>query len=302
MNGRIYDPLLGRFLSADVLVDGVGDLQGYNRYSYVKNRPLSLVDPSGFTVATKVWKAMRQEVSERWLSGKHSQIHHLIGREIADDPKLGKFLHEVGFNVDKRENLMVLPTKAGKEMLESSANRSVHQGRHVDDYVRNAADQISAMQKNYEAGELTKDQVKTAIAGLQKELRAGLKEGSIALTADHRDRLAKGAVVTVLGVSIANPSRAAQMEEEAKITAHYDGARELTGSLDKLKADTYLGNWLGKVVDFFNPVEDVQTALDTVIDLKELEAKNESKMDPETQEIYRKAKEKSEEVQRALGY
>lgn len=48
MNGRIYDPLLGRFLSADILVDDVADLQGYNRYSYVKNRPLSLVDKTGF--------------------------------------------------------------------------------------------------------------------------------------------------------------------------------------------------------------------------------------------------------------
>jgi RHS repeat-associated protein len=48
MNGRIYDPLLGRFLSADILVDGPLDLQGYNRYSYVHNNPLSLVDLNGF--------------------------------------------------------------------------------------------------------------------------------------------------------------------------------------------------------------------------------------------------------------
>jgi len=48
MNGRIYDPLLGRFLSADVVVDGPNNLQGYNRYSYVKNNPLTAVDPSGF--------------------------------------------------------------------------------------------------------------------------------------------------------------------------------------------------------------------------------------------------------------
>lgn len=51
MNGRIYDPLLGRFLSADVLVQVPWDLQSDNRYSYVMNNPLSLVDPSGFAAA-----------------------------------------------------------------------------------------------------------------------------------------------------------------------------------------------------------------------------------------------------------
>jgi len=51
MNGRIYDPLLGRMLSADVVIQFPGDLQSYNRYSYVQNNPLSLTDPSGFQVA-----------------------------------------------------------------------------------------------------------------------------------------------------------------------------------------------------------------------------------------------------------
>ncbi len=48
MNGRVYDPLLGRFLSADPFIDGFYDTQGWNRYSYVHNRPLSFTDPSGF--------------------------------------------------------------------------------------------------------------------------------------------------------------------------------------------------------------------------------------------------------------
>jgi hypothetical protein len=50
MNGRIYDPLLGRFLSADVMVQNPGSLQSYNRYSYVRNNPLTLTDSSGFQV------------------------------------------------------------------------------------------------------------------------------------------------------------------------------------------------------------------------------------------------------------
>ncbi|MEO0508982.1 MAG: RHS repeat-associated core domain-containing protein [Verrucomicrobiota bacterium] len=50
MNGRIYDPQLGRFLSADLVVQFPLNLQTYNRYTYVGNNPLGFVDPSGYTV------------------------------------------------------------------------------------------------------------------------------------------------------------------------------------------------------------------------------------------------------------
>jgi RHS repeat-associated protein len=48
MNGRIYDPAIGRFLSADPHVPDPSDIQSHNRYSYVRNRPMSVTDPSGF--------------------------------------------------------------------------------------------------------------------------------------------------------------------------------------------------------------------------------------------------------------
>ncbi|HEU4689203.1 MAG TPA: RHS repeat-associated core domain-containing protein [Vicinamibacterales bacterium] len=48
MNGRVYDPLLGRFLSADPFVTRPFNGQGLNRYAYVLNNPLTLTDPSGF--------------------------------------------------------------------------------------------------------------------------------------------------------------------------------------------------------------------------------------------------------------
>ena len=51
MNGRVYDPLLGRFLSADIVVQAPYFSQSFNRYSYVWNNPLSATDPSGFYVA-----------------------------------------------------------------------------------------------------------------------------------------------------------------------------------------------------------------------------------------------------------
>ena len=48
MGGRVYDPLTGRFLSADPFVQAPDNLQSLNRYSYVLNNPLSYVDPSGY--------------------------------------------------------------------------------------------------------------------------------------------------------------------------------------------------------------------------------------------------------------
>ncbi len=47
MGGRIYDPAIARFLTADPLVSRPWRSQAYNRYSYVENSPLAATDPSG---------------------------------------------------------------------------------------------------------------------------------------------------------------------------------------------------------------------------------------------------------------
>lgn len=52
MNGRVYDPILGRFLSADPFTQFPEYTQGLNRYTYVLNNPLSFTDPSGYNVST----------------------------------------------------------------------------------------------------------------------------------------------------------------------------------------------------------------------------------------------------------
>jgi RHS repeat-associated protein len=46
---RWYDAQLGRFLQPDTIVPEPGNPQSLNRYSYVENRPLNMVDPTGHT-------------------------------------------------------------------------------------------------------------------------------------------------------------------------------------------------------------------------------------------------------------
>lgn len=47
MNGRMYDPRIGRFLSPDPYVQMPDNGQNFNRYSYCLNNPLKYTDPSG---------------------------------------------------------------------------------------------------------------------------------------------------------------------------------------------------------------------------------------------------------------
>ncbi|WNI35969.1 RHS repeat-associated core domain-containing protein [Chryseobacterium sp. SG20098] len=47
MNGRLYDPLLRRFLNADENIQDPTNTQNYNKYGYVMNNPLMYNDPSG---------------------------------------------------------------------------------------------------------------------------------------------------------------------------------------------------------------------------------------------------------------
>jgi RHS repeat-associated protein len=50
MNGRVYDPTLGRFLSADSVIQSLGNTQAINPYSYAWNDPLRYTDPSGHSI------------------------------------------------------------------------------------------------------------------------------------------------------------------------------------------------------------------------------------------------------------
>lgn len=47
MNGRVYDPVLGRFIQPDKFIQAPDFLQNHNRYAYVLNNPLKYNDPTG---------------------------------------------------------------------------------------------------------------------------------------------------------------------------------------------------------------------------------------------------------------
>ena len=90
MNGRLYDPLLGRFLSPDPIVANPADGQQWNLYSYAMNSPLSYVDPSGLSFcdpAQQSWCGGLGLPSGGWGGGGYgtrtvtvSSVHVTFGR------------------------------------------------------------------------------------------------------------------------------------------------------------------------------------------------------------------------------
>lgn len=55
MGGRVYSALIGRFMSPDVMTQLALNSQSYNRYAYVLNNPMKLIDPTGFDFFGDLW-------------------------------------------------------------------------------------------------------------------------------------------------------------------------------------------------------------------------------------------------------
>ena len=69
MNGRIYDPSLGRFLQADPMVQDPGNPQNWNPYSYVFNNPLVNTDPTGMFSIGSFLRTIASIAISIWFPG-----------------------------------------------------------------------------------------------------------------------------------------------------------------------------------------------------------------------------------------
>ncbi|HXB02268.1 MAG TPA: RHS repeat-associated core domain-containing protein [Opitutaceae bacterium] len=78
MNGRVYDPVLGRFLSADSVVQDPGDSQAYNRFSYCSNNPVNAFDPSGHSWFSSFLHFLRKATRDM-LIGPFPHLNPLSG-------------------------------------------------------------------------------------------------------------------------------------------------------------------------------------------------------------------------------
>ena len=67
MNGRLYDPAVGRFLSPDNYIQMPDFTQNYNRYGYCLNNPLKYTDPTGEKIRWPKFKGFHWIPVLGWL-------------------------------------------------------------------------------------------------------------------------------------------------------------------------------------------------------------------------------------------
>ena len=125
LNGRVYDPMIGRMTSPDPTIPNPYDLQSLNRASYVENSPMDKVDPTGF--------------QKEWVTGS------AIKREVTDAPDGGSGVAGLSGNVrlnsnggagekvaPKKENSSgAVPTQRGSQPADAkddASNQSVCNG------------------------------------------------------------------------------------------------------------------------------------------------------------------------------
>ena len=135
MNARYYVRSIGRFASADSMVPEPANPQSFNRYSYVYNRPLNLVDPTGHHAEVMDGGRTCQE----WHGCPQHQIFvKPFSPTYPDDPR-GAELISIGCLGERCRVLpSLVPVYLAREGVEPGAARSANQ-REVGEILDAAA-------------------------------------------------------------------------------------------------------------------------------------------------------------------
>jgi RHS repeat-associated protein len=144
MNGRVFDPVIGRFLSADPYVDGPETTQGWNRYAYVLGRALTATDPSGFhpegragRLAEVYAEIARDAATMNWLmqwGSSYSDFQGLDGSRMAPMQRFTgrqwfEFNHMQGFTSPRSGRWNDFPVTGGRSVRDDGTEEVFVQSR-----------------------------------------------------------------------------------------------------------------------------------------------------------------------------
>ena len=128
---RYYDPLIGRFISADTLVQSPANPQTLNRYSYVLNNPLRYTDPTGHYVVFSGGFSYRSGRNRQRLE----QAWNMLKWAAIDMPKLAEMIQ----NAEESESMVKIgwsPLPEGTGSIVLGDERLGKQSMWIDSSLR----------------------------------------------------------------------------------------------------------------------------------------------------------------------
>lgn len=168
MNGRIYDPKLGRMLSPDPITQAPENGQNYNRYTYAYNNPLKFTDPSGYT-SRKIlcWDACNVPpgaMEHVVVTGSYIPSPHVVGNQAALSFSVGQSGQNQVRETVERNNIDQAEVLQLEQDLQNGAIVGKTAAGDLVDSTGNVVQQFDYFNGNYyEWGNLT-PQLSAAIA------------------------------------------------------------------------------------------------------------------------------------------
>jgi RHS repeat-associated protein len=121
MQARYYDPEMGRFLSTDHVPGSPGDLFSMGRYTYVKDNPSTLIDPSGnYSCDTKNEKSNCREVKKG--RDRLNNLARSYSSHSTEGKRLNSILNALGTENDGNNVSVVFGTIGGGANGQTSFN------------------------------------------------------------------------------------------------------------------------------------------------------------------------------------
>jgi len=153
LNGRVYDPLVGKFLSGDPYVKDTFNGQNYNRYSYVLNNPTNLTDPTGYSWQDFVpvmgsVESFQEEIRDGnfWTAGAYGAMAIEEGASLG----LGSVVKGAVKSLLKSEAKHVAAEQVAKHAAEQAAHATATAAKEAEHVAAKAEEAAKSAEKSGE--------------------------------------------------------------------------------------------------------------------------------------------------------
>lgn len=230
---RYYDPMIGRFISADSIVSDYYDPQDLNRYAYARNNPMKYVDPDGhvFKVATVLFRG-------GYALYKGYNLYSTVSGMVEDtqtiftlDPKVGtgeRLLATASLIADVSGVKDVVGAAKGMYKGGNAVVSVVEDVRKSADIIKHGSN-IPHVKKSAEIGQEAHRQLE--VEGADRWLR------------EQKIILPGGEVVRKDGISISNPNKVRIIKPDTK--SGHKAAEKRAALMEKHGYETQ--------IDYYNP-------------------------------------------------